>query len=176
MKQKPEDHHRRSIRLKEYDYRTAGAYFITICTLKGKCIFGNVVNGEMFLHKYGMMVKAEWLKTSRIRDNVELDEFIIMPNHFHGIIIILEIGRATHRVAPTTGLLGNSLGSIIAQFKSIVTKNIRKMGLPSFRWQRNYYEHILRDEKDLNQIREYIINNPITWELDSENPENIKML
>jgi putative transposase len=132
-----------------------------------------------------------------------LDEFIIMPNHLHGILIIndndnyFDVGarrclapcnanaenRAPHRpvpfrvVAPTT-LKSNSLGSIIGQFKSIVTKQINRIrnhpGMPA--WQRNYYEHVIRNEKDLNQIRQYIKDNPLQWELDEENPQNINDL
>ena len=128
----------------------------------------------MQLNKYGQLAAAEWLKTTKIRHNVEIDEFIIMPNHFHAIIVILDIVGATRWVAHATRLQSRSLGSIIGQFKFIVTKQIRKMGLRNFKWQRNYYEHVIRDEHDLNKIREYIINNPITWGLDDENPDNIK--
>ena len=174
MKRNPQKHHRRSIQLKDYDYSQAGAYFVTICTHKGQCIWGKVINGEMRLNEYGRVVEAEWLKTAKIRDNVELDEFLVMPNHFHAIILIIDIVGATRWVARATRLQSRSLGSIIGQFKSIVTKRIHKMGLRHFKWQRNYYEHIIRDEHDLNKIREYIVNNPITWELDDENPENIK--
>jgi len=170
----PEKHHLRSIRLKDYDYSQAGVYFITICTHNRECIFGDVVDGEMRLNEFGQVVKTEWLKTAKIRDNVELDEFNVMPNHLHGIIMIIDVVGATRRVAPTIGLQSNSLGSIIGQFKSIVTKNIRKMGLCTFKWQRNYYEHIIRNEKEFNQIREYVISNSLKWELDTENPKNIK--
>ena len=173
MKRNPEKHNRRSIRLKEFDYSSAAGYFVTICTDKARCVFGDVHKGQMQLNKYGRLVEPEWLKTTKIRDNIEIDAFIVMPNHFHAIIVILDIVGATRWVAHATRLQSRSLGSIIGQFKSIVTKQIRKMGLRNFKWQRNYYEHVIRDEHDLNKIREYIINNPITWGLDDENPANI---
>jgi len=176
----PEKHHRRSIRLKEYDYSQTGAYFITICAYNKECIFGDVVDGKIILNQYGEIVKAEWLKTFDIRKNLILDKYIVMPNHFHGIIMIVDghdVG-ATRRVAPTkrpNGPVPASIGAIIGQFKSIVTKRINAMrnttGLPV--WQRNYYEHIIRNEDELNQIREYIADNPIKWELDEENPINV---
>ncbi len=174
MKYNPKEHHRRSIRLKDYDYSSAAAYFVTICTHKSQCVLGDVVKGQMQLNKYGQLVETNWLNMSKIRNNVEIDEFVIMLNHFHAIILIIDIVGATRWVAQATRLQSRSLGSIIGQFKSIVTKRIHKIGLRNFKWQRNYYEHIIRDEKNLNKIREYIINNPITWELDDENPKNIK--
>ncbi len=170
-------HGRRSIRLKGYDYSQPGAYFITICTHTGACVFGEIVNGEMQLNNLGRIVEKEWITTADVRNNIKLDVFIVMPNHFHSIIFIANNASvgATRRVAPTTPhLLSNSIGAIIGQFKSIVTKNIRKTTFHNFTWQRNYYEHVIRDEDDLNEIREYIINNPLKWELDAENPDNCR--
>ncbi len=178
MQQNSEKYQRRSIRLKEYDYSQAGAYFVMICTQNNECVFGEVINEEMRLNKYGKIVKDEWLRTREIRSNVMLDEYIVMPNHFHGIILIIDdvfVG-ATRRVAPTvksTTLKSNTLGSIIGQIKSIVTKNIHKMGLKHFHWQRNYYEHVIRNEDKLNKIRQYIQNKPLSWHLDRENPERV---
>ena len=179
----PESHHRSSIRLKGYDYSQAGAYFVTICTHNKACVFGDVVDGEMRLNEYGAIVKDEWLRTDTLRENVVIDEYIIMPNHIHGIVIIMGDGRgtlqrastgpirATHRVAPTArGLISNSIGAIIGQFKSIVTKDVRKMGFRYFKWQRNYYEHVIRNEDKLNRTREYVLNNPLQWQFDRENP------
>jgi len=179
----PEEHHRRSIRLKGYDYSQAGAYFVTVCTHDRACVFGDVVDGEMRLNEYGAIVKDEWLRTDTLRGNVVIDEYIIMPNHIHGIVIIMGDGRgtlqrastgpirATHRVAPTArGLISNSIGAIIGQFKSIVTKDVRKMGFRYFKWQRNYYEHVIRNEDKLNRTREYVLNNPLQWQFDRENP------
>lgn len=173
----PEMHHRRSIRLQGYDYSQAGAYYITICTQKRACLFGQIVDGEMVLNEYGEIVKTEWLKTSKIRRNITLDEFVIMPNHLHGIIIITEknemanIVGAIHRIAPTNEiqqpprLQSGSMGAIIGQYKSIITKRINQIrDTPGFSvWQRNYYEHIIRNENELNRIRKYILNNPANW-------------
>ena len=173
----PDKYHRQSIRLKDYDYTQSGAYFVTICTHKRECVLGDVVNGEMRLNELGQVVEMEWLKTAEIRDNVELDEFVVMPNHIHGIVVITEshVGATGWSPLPT-GPAPKSLGAIIAGFKSVVTKCINEMrhtpGIPI--WQRNYYEHIIRDEDDLHQIQLYIVNNPLRWELDSENPKNMK--
>lgn len=197
-KYNPDLHHRRSIRLREYDYSQAGVYFLTICTREKECMLGEIDNGKMELNEYGAIIKNEWMKTQKVRKNIELDEFIIMPNHIHGIVIIntdFNVGairwvarirktenganqnRAIHRIAPTTTLRPNSIGSIIGQFKSITTKQINQIrntpGIPI--WQRNYYEHIIRNESELNHIREYIINNPLKWDEDEDNPLNIKM-
>ena len=134
----------------------------------------------MHLNKFGKIVETEWIKTSEIRKNILLDEYIILPNHLHGIIFInneYSAVAATRRVASTKSLprlQSGSIGAIIGQFKSIVTKQINTLrktsGLPL--WQKNYYEHIIRNEKELNRIREYIISNPMQWEIDIENPDN----
>src|SRR3972149_5146321 len=120
----PEKHHHRSIRLKEYDYSQTGAYFITICAYNKECIFGDVVDGKIILNQFGEIVKAEWLKTFDIRKNLILDEYIVMPNHFHGIIMIVDghdVG-ATRRGAPTkrpNRPVPASIGAIIGQFQSM---------------------------------------------------------
>jgi putative transposase len=182
-KYNPEKHHRRSIRLRDYDYSQTGAYFVTICSWNRECIFGDILDGDIRLNEFGQIVKKEWLQTGDIRHNLELDEFIIMPNHIHGIIVLNDIVGATrrvarnwaiHRIAPT--LQSNSIGSIIGQFKSIVSKQINLIrNTPGFPvWQRNYYEHIIRNEDELNRVREYIINNPLQWADDENNPLNIK--
>jgi REP element-mobilizing transposase RayT len=129
----------------------------------------------MKLNRYGKIVESEFLKTQRCRLNVKVDEYVVMPNHFHGIITIIEtvdVG-ATRRVAPTktTTIRPNTIGSIIGQIKSASTKKIRIGGMKSFRWQRNYWEHVIRNEEKLYKIRQYIQNNPLKWHLDRENPE-----
>ena len=189
MKYNPDKHHRRSIRLKGYDYSQPGAYYVTIVVQNRECIFGDIINGKMALNENGKIVKTEWLKTAEIRKNVKLDEFIVMPNHVHGIIIITDkiknipnIGKnvettgnvgATGPVAPTAPRLHpNSLGSIMGQFQSIVTKQIRKLGIEYFSWQRNYWERIIRNKNELNKIQKYIRDNPINWESDDNNPNN----
>ncbi|ARI81303.1 transposase [Microcystis sp. LEGE 00066] len=187
----PEKHHRRSIRLRNYDYSQPGAYFVTICTYQKQPWFGEIKNGQMYLNQLGKIVADEWLKTCKIRPNFQLDEWVIMPNHFHVIVIIndysgddqslgardapLDLGA---RDAPLD--LGardappqqkpNSLSSCIAGFKSAVTKriNLLRQNTDTPIWQRNYYESILRDEKYLAVVREYIINNPKNWPNDRD--------
>ena len=174
-------HQRRSIRLKDYDYSQAGAYFVTMCTHKKECVLGNVINGEMQLNECGRAVKEEWVKTAEIRNNVELDVSVVMPNHFHGILAIVDDCRGTARCAPTVGnrqfgkMTSASVPAIIRSFKSAVSRRINELrGTPRTPiWQRNYYEHVIRNEDDLNEIREYIVNNPLKWDLDSENPNNV---
>jgi len=171
----PRKHHRRSIRLKQYDYSSAGAYYITICCYKRRHYFGKIVNGKMILSEFGVIVNTEWLRSSCIRKEIELDTYQIMPNHFHGIVFILEtpdksISQTDRNIAGANGrspqMQPKSLSSLIAGFKSSATSRINQLrstpGLPVF--QRNYYERIIRNEKQLNTIREYIINNPLNWE------------
>jgi putative transposase len=181
MTHKSDKLHRHSIRLRDYDYSQEGAYFVTICTHNKESIFGDVVNGKMQLNEYGHLVEAEWLKTANIRDNIELDAFVIMPNHFHGILAIVDnCSRGTARCAPTFAnrqfgkIMSASLPAIVRSFKSAVTRRINELRSASNMpvWQRNYYEHVIRNEDDLAEIREYITNNPQKWDLDSENPNN----
>ncbi len=133
------------------------------------------------MNKYGRLVKQEWMKTTEIRKNIQLDVFVIMPNHLHGIIAIIDDCRGTARCAPTAytrqfgKMTSASVPAIIRSFKSAVTKHINELrDTPSTPvWQRNYYEHVIRSEGDLNEIREYIVNNPLKWDLDRENPLNV---
>jgi REP element-mobilizing transposase RayT len=170
-KYNPEIHHRRSIRIPGYDYSQTGWYYATICTGHMERLFGDVVNGKMVLNEMGRIVETEWIKTTILRHNIKLDEYIIMPNHFHGIINIVEDvnRRGTERRAPTTEQFGkpvtNSIPTIIRSFKSAVTKKINEIrNTPgAILWRRNFYEHIIRDENDLNRIRQYIMNNPLKW-------------
>ena len=179
MKQNSKQHSRRSIRLKEYDYSQAGGYFITICTCGGKYLFGDVVNEQMRLNEYSIVIKREWLKTAELRKNIVLDEYVIMPNHFHGVILIMDDGRGTAHRAPTlerfSGPVANSLPTIVRSFKSAVTNRINKIhGTPgALIWQRNYWEHVIRNKNKLFKIRQYIQNNPLKWHLDRENPERV---
>lgn len=173
----PERHHRRSIRLQGYDYTQPGKYFITICTQGHVCLFGDVVNGEMRLNGCGRIARDEWLKTADLRQRVQLDAFIVMPNHIHGIIVLTDDGRReTLFRTPTTEQFGkptsDSIPTIVRLFKSSVTTRINKLlGTPGTSvWQRNYYEHIVRDDGSLNRIRQYIENNPARWSTDRNNP------
>jgi REP element-mobilizing transposase RayT len=139
-------------------------------------LFGEIVDGEMRLNAFGEIVRAEWERTAIVRPNVELGAYVVMPNHFHGIIVFKNDGAytvgATRRVAPTTATLqSGSLGAVMAQFKSIVTKQINEnRGTPKMPiWQRNYYEHIIRNADEANRIHLYIESNPINWAEDEEN-------
>jgi putative transposase len=169
MNSKSNSHARRSIRLPEYDYSQPGAYFVTICTYQHVHLFGNVFIGEMQLNEYGEIVLEEWLKTANLRDSVSLGEWIIMPNHFHGIIYLSTDSRGKARCAPTTkgGQFGKpdagSLSTIMRSFKAAVTKRIHELNSASSEpiWQRNYYEHIIRNEDDLRMISDYIATNPL---------------
>lgn len=151
-------------------------YFVTICTANRELLFGEIVEGEMVVNQVGQIVEDEWRKTPTLRPNVELDEYVVMPNHFHGIVAIVE-GRGTARRAPTPEQFGSpvsgSLPTIIRSFKSAVTThvNILRQTPSAPVWQRNYHEHVIRDENDLYRIREYIQTNPLRWESDRENPK-----
>ncbi len=194
-------HHRRSIRLKGYDYSQEGAYFVTIVTWRRDFLFGEIVNKEMRLNKVGKVVEWEWLELPKRLSYIELGAYVVMPNHFHGILYIHENVGATRKgqtmILPSEepmqanspvsidgsplprtlprGPKPASLGAIIAQFKSRVTKRIWKF--PEFKetpiWQRNYYEHIIRNDNDLQNKTDYIEANPLLWEQDHENPVNI---
>ena len=174
MKYDPTIHQRRSIRLSGYDYSSKGTYFITICTHRHVCIFGDIIDGQMKLNNIGRIIADEWLQTAAIRQEIQLDEWVVMPNHFHGIVCIRSRG-GDRRVAPTerpvakaVGPKSKSIGAIMAGFKSAVTRRVNEMrGTPGAKlWQRNYWEHIIRSEPELNGLREYIHNNPARWTLD----------
>lgn len=174
MKQ-PDKPVRHSTRLRDFDYAQAGAYFITICSYQRESLFGEIVAGIVRLNEVGRVIAHEWQKTAEIRANVIIDEFVVMPNHFHGIIFINDIDRATRRVAPTT-LASGSLGAIIAQFKSSVTRQLKRTGHHpgTTLWQRNYHDHVIRNDEGLWQIRNYVMNNPLQWALDRNHPDNIQ--
>ncbi len=254
MRYDPDRHHRRSIRLSGYDYSQPGAYFITICTRERACLFGEVADGEIRLNEAGQMILAEWNALTARFPAIQLDAFVVMPNHVHGIFMITtNVSGATTRVAPTVGetTVGNAMvarvvgvassghgpmpdqhdnsdvgaglvpaqsrpttaaetakrattkrattrvaptvgdntagettvgkttvGDVVAAFKSRTTvlyiRGIKKRGWAPFAgrlWQRNYYEHIIRDESSLQEIRQYIADNPMRWHLDLENPD-----
>ncbi len=168
----PHIHHRRSIRLPGYDYTAAGGYFITICTQHRECLFGEVVNGEMRLNEAGTMVAECWQWLPTQYPQVEIDVWVVMPNHFHGILFIADAGRGGSRTAPTIQTREKPLGRLIGAFKTVSTKRLNLLrhtpGMPL--WQRNYYEHIIRNEDDLNAICHYIANNPLRWAEDENNP------
>jgi len=169
---------RKQLRLKHYDYTESGVYFVTVCSRNRECLFGDIVGATgrspaLQLNAYGNIVRDEWLKSAVIRNEITLDAFVVMPNHIHGIIFIIRAtGRSPLHDTMKPGLRSRSLGAFMAGFKSSTTKQINIMrttpGIPV--WQRNYYEHVIRTDDELNKTREYIINNPMQWELDEENP------
>ena len=223
----PARHRRRSIRLRGYDYSQIGAYFVTICAHNWVCLFGDIEDGEMRLSDAGRVVGATWEGLPSYNPGVALDVFVIMPNHFHGIIVIDHIpsgsGVGAQFIAPPTpavvspadsplpyspvgaqfiappvesissptriagpghvdeGAINRaptpdtpnrtpSLGDIVRGFKAHTTRILhRDLGIVRV-WQRNYYEHVIRDDASLSRIREYITNNPVHWAFDRENP------
>lgn len=178
-------YNRTSIRLPSYDYSQSGWYFITINACWHKCIFGRIVNRKMRLSAAGKLVLAEWHKSLEIRKELSFDQWVIMPNHIHAIVIIEQqkstrirsgepdLGRA-HSRAPLQRK-PHSLASFIGQFKATVTRKLRGgWCLPTYVvWQRNYYEHVIRTERALHGLREYIQYNPLKWHLDRYNPVNL---
>ncbi|MBL7191346.1 hypothetical protein ISS30_06590 [bacterium] len=169
---------RKSLRLNNYDYSQPGAYFVTICTNNRECILCEISGGENNYTPISEMVEKWWIKISEKFPNMEHDEFILMPNHIHGIIVI---AGADLCVCPNKTKEGEHMGSplhkVIQWFKTMTTneyiRNVKMNNWPPFQgkiWQRNYYEHIVRNKSELYKIREYIINNPINWYKDPENP------
>ncbi|MDZ7371262.1 MAG: transposase [candidate division KSB1 bacterium] len=187
----PTRHHRRSIRLKGYDYTQPGAYFITICTHERAHVFGAVADGTMRLNDAGRIAAQCWRDIPAHFPHVKLDAFVIMPNHVHGVLWIMDdddngddVG-ARHAAPlpaaapPHTEQFGKpvpgSIPTVVRSFKSAATQRINAWrGTPGAPiWQRNYYEHIIRDERALNAIRCYIQENPLRWHLDRENDQRI---
>jgi REP element-mobilizing transposase RayT len=166
---------RRSIRLQEYDYSQAGTCFVTICTRNRQCLFGEIVDGKARMNDAGRIVAEEWLKTVKIRNEIELDEWVVMPNHFHGILVLtVPIGAIYESPLQMTVSQRRNMAvpKIIGRFKMLSSKRINEFHqTPGTKlWQRKYWEHIVRSEPDLMRLREYIQNNPLRWHLDSLNP------
>lgn len=166
MSYDPNRHHRRSIRLPGYDYARVGAYFITICTHGRARLFGQVARGAMVLSELGQIAEDEWRRAPALRPNVALDAFVVMPDHMHAVVVIERqtsdcAGRPTAFHSPS-----QTVGAIVRGYKAAVTRRINDARgvAPSPLWLRNYYEHIVRDDADLDRIRRYIANNPARWE------------
>ena len=208
MNYKLEKHHRRSIRLKGYDYTREGAYYFTICCHQRRCLLGEIKDGVMHLNLIGTTVKAVWDSLPRHFPLIELDAFVIMPNHVHGIIVITDStgnynpnrrGEAFVSGCNNTppqfsstnaspfpecndtslprGTRSGSIGAILQNFKSVATRRVNRMTRNSGTlWQRNYHEEIIRNEKALENIRRYIVENPLSWDEDEENPLKFKPL
>ena len=211
----PRKHHRRSIRLKGYDYASEGAYYVTIVMYERECLFGEILDNEMYLSTYGEVVQKWWDEIPIHFPSVDLAAFVVMPNHIHGIIVITverrgevlsprndpnqndqqitdnndspyqtdefmeiglkNLGGMTPPLSKAMPARNPTLGQIVAYFKYQSTKEMNKIEdvqtITKF-WQRNYYEHIIRNENELKQKTDYILDNPTRWDLDNENPIN----
>jgi putative transposase len=182
---------RHSIRLQGYDYTQPGAYFVTICAYQRELLFGEIGNQVMRANAAGELVHACWNDMPNYYPNLDLDAFVLMPNHVHGILILRDMGvgnenvrgetvgvdlRSTPTHIPTESRKVRGLPEMVRAFKAFSTRRINEHrdtpGAPL--WQRNYYEHVIRSEKSLNAIRQYIQWNVIRWDIDRENPVNVK--
>ncbi len=174
----PKKHHRHSIRLRNYDYASAGAYYVTICSFRRECLLGDVVDGNMVLNSYGHLAAAVWLWLEDRYPYVRLDAWVLMPNHMHGVLVILADAeqdgrRGGSRTAPTHQR--KSLGRLVGAFKTVSTKHINILrdtpGMPV--WQRNYHERVIRNGAELQRIRAYIGMNPARWPEDDNHPSKV---
>jgi REP element-mobilizing transposase RayT len=193
MRYDPRKHHRRSIRLKGYDYASPGWYYLTISTYEGEFLFGEIVRDQMHLSEIGAIVEECWNEIPHHFPYASLDVSRVMPNHLHGIIIIGGEARARRGVPvhspPRAAAFGKpvpgSLATMVGLFKQGVTRRVRarhatvragnaavraRHGVPLHIWHENYYEHVIRNERELDRIREYIRTNPLRWRYDVENP------
>ena len=175
-------------RLKQYDYSQAGYYFVTICIQGRVCLLGDIVNDHMILNNAGKMIENSWRQVPDYYDGVEIDSCQIMPNHLHGIIILVDTASRQTNVGtgpracpgqPQGVVPTMSLSDVIGRFKSFTTNRyidgIKHHQWPPFDkklWQRSFYDHVIRNNEDLNRVREYIRNNPLKWALDKDNPDN----
>ena len=160
MPYNPTHHHRRTIRLQGYDYSQSGMYFVTICVQNRECLFGEIVNGKMRLNEYGRIVNMVWNRLPQHYSNISLNAFVIMPNHIHGII---EMTTTT-----TTDKKQHKLSEIVRALKTFSARQINELRNMQGKklWQRNYWEHIIRNDNAYQRIANYIINNPENWEND----------
>jgi REP element-mobilizing transposase RayT len=156
--------------LQHYDYSRGGIYYVTICSQNRECLFGEINKGHLKLNLIGKLIDHFWQKIDEKYSDVHIDQFIVMPNHLHGLIIIKN--HCSHRGEATAPL--QSLGKIIAWYKYESTKNVNRLcQSPGVRlWQRNYYDRIIRNENEYDRIKKYILNNPARWESDRNNPNN----
>lgn len=174
MNYDPGIHHRRSVRLVGYDYSWAGAYSITICTHRRRHLLGKVMDGNVRLTPWGQIVERCWRDLPSHYPNVNVDAFVVMPNHLHGIVILIapegDESRKTECI-PTA----HSLGEIVRGFKALCSRQISSCSgtAGTTIWQRSYHEHVIRSEASLNAIRLYIERNPANWAFDPENPDKV---
>jgi putative transposase len=192
VKFNPEIQRRRSIRLRERDYSAPGKYFLTICTRNRELIFGTIENKNMTLFPIGIIAERYWKNIPRHFPNIRLDEFCIMPNHIHGILIIKDASNVGvqyeipgNHIEPLHSVeshfhsfqhtVPKSIGSILRTYKTAVTKRCKENGFDQFVWQRNFHDRVIRDDSELRRIQEYIRNNPANWDVDDENPKKINL-
>ncbi len=179
MRFDPDKYHRRSVRLQGYDYSQPGAYFVTVCTHGGDCILGDVVDGQVRLSSLGDVVRRVWHGLEERFERIELDSFVVMPNHVHGIVVITPVVGARVGAIHELPLQGRTqrrrmlLPKVVGYFKMNASRAINGLrGTPGTPvWQRNYYEHVVRGEWELRAIQQYILDNPFNWQLDRENPD-----
>ncbi len=170
--------HRKSLRLKNYDYSTEGAYFITLVIKNREPLLGTIINGEMQCSEEGSVISSLWEKIPEYYPNVVLDYYVVMPDHFHGILMISNVvaGSSRHDMNEYSeskkgqGDPAPTIGSIIGYYKFQTTKSINRIRNSEYKkyWQRNYYDRIIRNEKELLGIREYIVNNPLRWAIEKD--------
>lgn len=194
----PDFSDRHTLRLSGFDYRQAGAYFVTICTWSRKCLLGSVACDSVQLSPIGLTVEQAWRGLGRHFPSMSLDCLVVMPNHIHAIVLVSATGmRAKHSgpdasqrnlphaecFAPTPqgmdqarGTTPASLGAVMQNVKSVSTRRVNGLrGTPGAHlWQRGYYDHVIRNEQDMARIREYILSNPAAWDTDEDNPAAIK--
>ena len=173
---------RRSTRLPDYDYAQPGAYFVTVCTYERDCILGQVLHCEVLLTPAGQAVTECWNDLGNHYLHVETDRFVVMPNHVHGIVILRDHQGQPYPIADNVGAglkpapaRRHPLSEIVRAFKTFTSRRINELrGTPRVpAWQRNYYERVIRNDKELDAIRQYIADNPVKWAEGSENPKNI---
>ena len=193
MTSKPFANQRRSIRLREYDYSNPGMYFVTVCTYHRRCLFGKIIRDTMRLSAMGNMVAEQWCALPRRFEHIALDEFIVMPNHIHGIIKIIDTENTPLAIEQTSQTRRGDpcgrpksrqsaknrvpLGNVVGAFKSLCVYRLKQRAkqnasdcMTGKLWQRNYWEHVIRGNEDLMRVREYIQYNPMQWKWDSLNP------
>jgi REP element-mobilizing transposase RayT len=173
----PQKRYRRSTRLQGYDYSQPGAYYVTICVRERRKLFGDIVDGEMRLNEVGKVAEWIWKALPQYFPSVEVDQFVVMPNHLHGILVLSEAftdvpmsdpGTSKNAISKqafpmTMSSVAPTLGQIIRKFKALTSYYLHAVGAAEFAWQERYYEHVVRNDQDLKRIREYIVNNPARW-------------
>lgn len=171
-------YNRKRNRLFNFDYKQQESYFVTICVDKRKPFFGDIQKDEMILNKHGNIIMNQWLWLQKQYGYLILDEFIIMPDHLHGILGISNVlpnEKVTGHDLSLQNIKIKSLSQLIGAFKTTSSKKLHQQGLAEFKWQRSFYERIIRNEKELEKIREYIFYNPLSWSWQKNHPENLDL-